>query len=292
MLVSDSEEGMLLQATGAIDIVIGGNGNDTITGSDSDLPNLIFGVAGNNEIKGGSGNDTLVGGQGSDSIAGGEGEDLVIADLEVFNQLTSANGFIFVNSLIEDDADDGNNDNAEEFSNNLLVGGEGHDTLIGGRGDDTLMGDSGDDFLFGLSGNNYLEGGEGNNLLNGGSGDDTLVGGSGDDTLIGGSGADVFVIDDSTLGNDGEAGDDENGIQQDLILDFNGEEGDVIQIDGATFGITNISDLFVENGSDGFGISSTALESGEVLSTITFSANYSLEVFSQVELTEENFLLM
>ncbi len=190
------------------------------------------------------------------------------------------------------------------------MGGEGNDTLIGGRGNDTLMGDSGDDFLFGVSGNNYLEGGEGddtllggtgndvliggsgNNLLNGGSGDDTLTGGSGDDTLTGGSGADVFVIDGSTLGNDSEAGDDDTATQKDLILDFNGEEGDVIQIDGATFGITNISELFVENSSDGFGIATTNLENGEILSTITFSANYSLEVLSQVELTEDNFLLM
>jgi Ca2+-binding RTX toxin-like protein len=219
VLVSDSEEGVFLEATSVIDILIGGNGDDTLTGND--LSDLIFGVGGNNLIEGGSGNDSLIGGQGSDSISGRDGDDLLIADLKVFDELRSANGFIFVNELndeADDVSDDGDDvtDEADDVSDNMLMGGEGNDTLTGGRGNDTPIGDGGDRFLFGVSGNNSRESGEGNDtllagtgndILIGGSGNNLLNGGSGDDTLTGGSGADVFVIiDRSTLGNHSEGG--------------------------------------------------------------------------------------
>ncbi len=202
--------------------------------------------------------------------------------------------------------------------NNYLEGGNGKDTIIGGRGNDTLMGDNGNDFLCGVAGDNYLEGGNGKDtliggsgndilmggngkdLLIGGDGDDTLYGGSGKDTLVGGKGADVFILDGDVLLDDTEEGDSDSsttaskkGKKQDVILDFNAEEGDVIKFAGATFGISNLSDLFdATNTTDDLGVSSSTLESGQIVSTITFSAEYSLTVFSQIEITQESLQLM
>ncbi len=204
--------------------------------------------------------------------------------------------------------------------NNYLEGGNDKDTIIGGRGNDTLMGDNGNDFLCGVAGDNYLEGGNGKDtliggigndilmggngkdLLIGGDGDDTLYGGSDKDTLVGGQGADVFILDADVLLDNMEEGEDgeetektarKKAKKQDVILDFNAEEGDVIKFAGATFGVNNLSDLFDANTTtDDLGISSSTMESGQIVSTITFSAEYSLTVFSQVEITEESFMLM
>ncbi|MEL7224697.1 MAG: calcium-binding protein, partial [Cyanobacteria bacterium J06576_12] len=78
----------------------------------------------------------------------------------------------------------------------------------GGEGDDRLLGRQTDISL-------YADGGAGDDLLQGGSADDTLIGGDGNNRLFGGLGADTFVV---GLG----------GV--DLIQDYNGAEGDVIQI--------------------------------------------------------------
>ncbi len=58
-------------------ILIGGGGNDNLTGS-ATRSMVIVGGAGNDTITGGSGRDILIGGLGSDTIRGGAGEDIVI----------------------------------------------------------------------------------------------------------------------------------------------------------------------------------------------------------------------
>ncbi|MCT7961330.1 hypothetical protein NG791_11680, partial [Laspinema sp. D1] len=223
-------------------------------------------------------------------------------------------------AVVEDDLEGDDADDMLMGGNNSLQGGNGKDTLIGGTGNDSLMGDNGNDFLCGVAGDNYLDGGNGKDtliggmgndilmggngkdLLSGGEGDDTLYGGSGKDTLVGGKGADVFILDGDALLDDIEEGEEgeatektvrKQGKKQDVILDFNAEEGDVIKFAGAAFGISNLSDLFdATNTTDDLGISSSTLESGQIVSTITFSAEYSLTVFSQVEITQESLLLM
>jgi Ca2+-binding RTX toxin-like protein len=57
----------------ALENVIGGAGNDRITGNM--LANTLDGGSGNDAIFGGSGNDTISGGAGDDTIAGGAGND-------------------------------------------------------------------------------------------------------------------------------------------------------------------------------------------------------------------------
>jgi len=94
--------------------------------------------------------------------------------------------------------------NADELTGdvraNILIGGAGNDTLNGEAdgaemgGDDTLNGGAGDDQLNGGPGNDTLNGGGDTDTLNGDAGDDTLDGGGGTDTLDGGEGDDQYII--------------------------------------------------------------------------------------------------
>ncbi|MEH1835587.1 MAG: calcium-binding protein [Nostoc sp.] len=59
------------------DLIVGSNGNDTLSGGyrrNDDNDSLIGGY-GNDSLIGGSGNDTLIGGYGNDSLIGGSGTD-------------------------------------------------------------------------------------------------------------------------------------------------------------------------------------------------------------------------
>lgn len=89
---------------------------------------------------------------------------------------------------------------------------ESADAPLSPPSDDVLLGSDGDDALYGH---------DGNDVLLGGAGDDRLVGGLGVDRLEGGSGADTFAF-LSTF---------ESGpLDIDSVLDFNREEGDVIDL--------------------------------------------------------------
>jgi methionine-rich copper-binding protein CopC len=59
-----------------IENVIGGGGNDALTGNSGD--NRLDGGAGNDTLTGGAGNDTLIGGAGNDTLIGGSGDDTAI----------------------------------------------------------------------------------------------------------------------------------------------------------------------------------------------------------------------
>lgn len=103
-----------------------------------------------------------------------------------------------------------------------LYGGNGSDWLDGGSGNDYLSGGAGFDTLYGREGNDHLIGGDGVDWLYGGEGDDRLNGGAGSDLLVGGAGADLFVF--TQVEHIGVAG------TQDVIADFNGAEGDRIDL--------------------------------------------------------------
>ncbi|MGM0782863.1 MAG: type I secretion C-terminal target domain-containing protein, partial [Pseudomonadota bacterium] len=72
-------------------------------------------------------------------------------------------------------------------------------------------------------GQNELYGEAGDDILIGGAGDDLLQGGEGNDTLFGGVGADTFVWD---LADNGEEG----SPAEDTVMDFDGDEGDVLNL--------------------------------------------------------------
>jgi Ca2+-binding RTX toxin-like protein len=66
-------EGDLIQPD--VESVMGGNGNDTITGDAG--PNLLYGLQGDDVIHGGPGDDTVDGGPGHDTVSGDDGVDRV-----------------------------------------------------------------------------------------------------------------------------------------------------------------------------------------------------------------------
>lgn len=91
------------------DIIIGGSGDDTLSGGRGhsgyqDENDTIFGGAGNDVLDGDDGDDSLDGGAGNDDLRGDAGDD-------------------------------------------RLDGGSGNDTLSGGTGDDTIVTGTGDDLI-------------------------------------------------------------------------------------------------------------------------------------------------
>ncbi|HYH58408.1 MAG TPA: FG-GAP-like repeat-containing protein [Thermoleophilaceae bacterium] len=128
-------------------------GDDELTGDE--LPNLLCGLGGDDEINGLGGDDTLygdecdettgrafsqVGKDGDDRLLGGGGND----------KLYGAGG------------------------KDALLGGKGNDKLIGGAGNDKLKGEAGKDTLTGGAGNDRLTGGGGKNKYKAGPGNDTV----------------------------------------------------------------------------------------------------------------------
>ncbi|MCR0982243.1 PQQ-dependent sugar dehydrogenase [Roseomonas populi] len=134
---------------------------------------------------------------GADTIAAGAGNDRVFAGASA-------------DRVQGGDGDD------------LLSGMEGNDNLLGGAGEDLLIGGAGADRLDGGDGSDHLLGGAGNDRLFGGAGADLLIGGRGTDILTGGAGADLFrwtTASDSPRGN-----------PADRVADFNGAEGDRLDL--------------------------------------------------------------
>src|SRR5262245_47397664 len=226
---------------GMDDLFFGGeDGNDSIsyaggsaTGGDADgdfVPNFV--------LNGGDGDDTLVGSdvEGEVAIDGQEGNDL----------LQGGGGFdnIFDTGSLDTDTDgDGNFTCADDDERDVLDGGEDGDTLDGaGTGRDILRGGNGDDSEFGNGCNDVLDEGNGPN------GADTLDGDAGEPGGPFECGGTDDVVDysqrnsdlDVSLGdgndNDGEVGaneqDDVNsgietvlgGSGDDTIEDFDGDD--------------------------------------------------------------------
>jgi hypothetical protein len=138
--------------------VNGGNGNDTLAGTEGD--DIVNGGNGNDTLNGLGGDDVLDGGNGNDTINGGDGND---------------------------DLDGGN-------GNDIMTAGAGNDSLSGGNGDDVMSGGADNDSLSGGNGNDAMDGGAGDDNLSGGNGNDVIVGGAGDDVMSGGNGNDLFVF--------------------------------------------------------------------------------------------------
>ena len=143
--------------------------------------------------------------------------------------------------------------------NDSIVGGTQHNDINGNTGNDTIVGRStvGDWLLGGQgqdsidasasTGHNIINGNLGDDTIHGGAGGDTLRGGQGQDLIVGGSGADWISGD---LGNNtltgGQGADTFHGGPHgsvDYITDFNGAEGDRIQLDaGSQYHLSQQSD--------------------------------------------------
>lgn len=175
-------------AISTIEGVLGGSGDDALTGNGSD--NVLRGGPGADDLVAGGGDDQLVGGPGPDDLVGGAGGDTagffgaagsVEADL--------AAGWARV--LGEEDTLEGIEHLDGSRYGDVLLGDDGSNVLTGRGGVDRLVGRGGDDNLDGGGQRDDLRGGDGADLLLGREGGDRLLGGGGDDTLRGGPGEDT-----------------------------------------------------------------------------------------------------
>lgn len=211
----------------------GGNGNDTVLGSEStdnitggEGVDQLFGEGGNDNIRGDGGNDSIYGGAGHDSMYGGLGDDLIVGE--------AGNDILYGGDYLA--GGDGGNDTLDAGSgNDKLYGGIGNDYLIGGQGNDTL--DGGSDFD--IADYSYSSVGVTVNLATGiatgaSSDNDTLAnieaiigsnyndilrGGAGNDLLIGGAGSDYYFMG--------------NGSGEDTIFETAADAGlDIIKLVG------------------------------------------------------------
>lgn len=125
--------------------VLGGLGNDTITGSNGN--DTLSGAAGKDRLNGRGGDDRLAGGKHADQLSGGEGNDRLYG----------------------------------EGSDDRIEGNDGRDRAYGGSGNDTMLGGNHNDTMYGEDGNDSLDGGNHNDRLDTGPGQDTARGGKGND---------------------------------------------------------------------------------------------------------------
>ena len=214
------------RTNGATEILIGGDGNDTLRGSSGDDllqggadNDSLFGENDNDTLEGGAGDDTLEGGNGDDSIDGGTGGETTGDVLTVggprdrFALIDGGAGAIVVvdvtGSLGRDTV---TNVEILRFSDGdvatagLALGQEVVGTNPAGE---LLSGTANDDLITGLQGNDTITGLDGSDIINGGDGHDVLRGGTG---------ADDFIFDTAlSAGNVDRIIDFETGMDQIMI---------------------------------------------------------------------------
>ena len=163
----------------SIETVLGGSGNDTITG-DFD-GNSLIGNGGNDILNGSLGDDTIVGLGGNDTLDGGPGDDTFFYDADTaLGSDTIAEPVGGGTDLIDFSATsslgvsaDLGITTAQVVNPNLTltltlteienaIGGDGNDSLTGSGGANSLIGGLGNDTLEGRAGNDTLEGNAGN----------------------------------------------------------------------------------------------------------------------------------
>ncbi len=149
-------------------ILIGGEGNDTLTAS-SGRTVLLDGGTGNDELRPGANSELVLGGTGIDTVHYNSSHSVQV-DLrlaiqlgEIYNrygQMTFNYAAGDVLSSIENVTGSNGNDTlvGNEFDN-VINGSNGNDTLVGGGGIDTLLGGAGNDTLEGGTGTDRLDGG-------------------------------------------------------------------------------------------------------------------------------------
>ncbi|MDP2902113.1 MAG: DUF4347 domain-containing protein [Methylovulum sp.] len=179
-----------------IENIIGGSGNDSITGDG--LDNILTGNNGTDTINGGDGNDTLDGGNaGNDIIDGGAGNDTLDYSSYAATLSVTLNGSTQVTVSVTDPSNTGlaNDDKIKNIEN--FIGGSLNDTITGDSVANILTGNAGADSLTGDEGADMLTGGAGADLFRFTAGDSVLtVGGSG----MGGTLSGYDVITDIAVG--------------------------------------------------------------------------------------------
>jgi Ca2+-binding RTX toxin-like protein len=200
---------LILGSGTAFEILIGGSGNDVLTGN-----NLA------NRIAGGDGHDRLTGSGGDDVIYGGLGDDTYIfaettaseldqvveslgqgTDLLSFTTLSSALTLSLSDAMVQ------------------LIHTNRSLQLLTASGFENVSGGSGDDVLTGNESGNFLRGNGGNDRLSGAAGDDSLSGAGGDDTYLFGNVSSAGEA-DRVLENPGDGNDTLrfSAVTEDIVL--------------------------------------------------------------------------
>jgi Ca2+-binding RTX toxin-like protein len=223
-----------------IENVVGGSGNDVLTGA--------LGIT--NVLTGGAGNDTFYVHDTDDGVS-----EIALGGIDEVRSY--ANAYTITDANVENLSfvGIGNFSGTGNASDNVITGGTGNDVLNGLGGNDTLNGGAGNDILDGGAGNDALNGGLGNDSLIGGLGTDTVDGGDGNDTLDGGAGIDSilagagddvvnYVFGEGADTVDGGAGADRlnitgNGAANALTVVFNGTALTTVA-NGAVAGIEQV----------------------------------------------------
>ncbi len=241
---------LIVADRGIGDILLGGDGDDQLFGSDEGAESdpdfadanrtgdMIDGGAGNDQIwslggadyiLGGLGNDVIDSGTGSDLVRGNDGDDTIFVGMGLNDEAhgDAGNDKITGSNTGQDRlfGNDGNDSIIGQAGNDLLDGGDGDDFLDGGAGTDDISGGAGDDELIGGGGaGDILRGDDGNDLLRGSNdGPDNMFGGNGRDRMFGNGGNDVM--------NGGAADDTMDGGNGDDVL--SGDSGSDIIVGGA-----------------------------------------------------------
>ncbi|MEX0958007.1 MAG: LEPR-XLL domain-containing protein [Burkholderiales bacterium] len=168
---------------GALQLHVGG-GDDTVDGSASTLPLVIFGGAGDDGLTGGSGGDVMFGDYGRVEYRDGFSNALA----QAYSVEPQVAGNDTLHGLGGDD---------------LLIGGSGDDGMFGGTGDDIMAGDNAQ-IIFDVAGVVHTVGTiartvGGVDTLYGADGEDVLIGGAAGDRLDGGAGDDLIFGDNVRL---------------------------------------------------------------------------------------------
>jgi hypothetical protein len=178
------------------DVIIGGTGNDTITGSVAGndviigdngeveywglnqnpgqietITSLYPANGGSNSITGGNGDDVIIGGIGNQLITGGTGNNIIIGQdgLVTYTAAGGSLGQLGNNLAVIESADFGysGGDNLSygniSSSTDIIFGGGtladgGVNIIIGGSGDDSIWGGPNNDLIFGGNGQVKMDG--------------------------------------------------------------------------------------------------------------------------------------
>ena len=259
--------------TNPVTVTIGVGANDGETDELDTVTDDIY------EVIGGAGDDSLTGSTTvANALAGGPGADTLNASTgeAVLDYSTDTAG-VSVDLSTDSNATVGGVQptvSGGDAQGDLVSAG--FDDIWGGDGNDTLTGDANDNAIDGGPGDDTIAGGDGTDTLTGWTGDDTFDEGdaeNGDDTIDGGLGVDSVdysarttdtIVDLTGLTDSGE---DANG---------NGvaEEGDVVTAENASTGSGD--DTIIGNGLDNVisgGAGADDMDGAAGVDTLDYSAD-------------------
>jgi Ca2+-binding RTX toxin-like protein len=250
------------------DIVIGGHGNDTLSGGGSSPSEIdtVLGYGGKDDISYSGGGGVIDGGDGEDTLllssnkSGLHMGGVKITNMEVWD-VSHVRGPLFLDSLDSSGlktisgpvrlvmGDSSVFQNVDYVGSLTLTGTERADTISIARADGgTFLAGDGDDNVSMKGASNVIRGGNGNDTLTGLTSSDsreTIKGGDGDDIITGGKGKDDLWGDAGSDTISGGAGADRiyfnNTSKQDLDVVDGGAGADTIFMDSGDFGHGRIS---------------------------------------------------